>query len=130
LRCALLFSLCDVFGYGEEMEKACAGKALRDGIALPRHELAYHAYEGGGFVVSHLDALAFALVGESVLAIKLVALVFVAGIVVVGWKLCERFGGAARPVPSRCSPLSRPRACRPTRCSRWASTTKRISSSD
>ena len=33
--------------------------ALLDGLPLPWHALAFHPYEGGGFVVSHLDALAF-----------------------------------------------------------------------
>ena len=89
----LLVTFADVFGYGEELEKACAGKAMLDGLPIPHHELAYHYYEGGGFVVSHLDALAFAVLGESLLAIKLVALGLGALLLWAGWRLCERLGG-------------------------------------
>ncbi|HTF88234.1 MAG TPA: hypothetical protein VK843_07470 [Planctomycetota bacterium] len=91
----LLVSFADVFGYGEELEKACAGKAMLDGLGVPHHQLAYHYYEGGGFVVSHLDALAFALFGESLLAVKLAALALGAAILAAGWSLCVRLGGVA-----------------------------------
>lgn len=98
LRLVLLASFCDVFVYGEEFEKAAAGKALLDGVPIPAQLLPYHPYEGGGFVVSVLDALAFAALGESVLAIKLVALALGAATLWVGWRLCDRFGdrGSAR----------------------------------
>jgi hypothetical protein len=92
-RGALVLSFADVFGYGEEFEKACAGKAMIDGLGVPHYQLAYHYYEGGGFVISHLDALAFMLIGQSVLAIKMVALAFGAAILGASWKLCERVGG-------------------------------------
>lgn len=92
-RGALVLALADVFFYGEELEKACAGKALLDGLGLAHHQLAYHYYEGGGFVVSHLDALAFALFGETLLAVKLVALALGACVLAAGWTLTERFGG-------------------------------------
>jgi hypothetical protein len=92
LRLLLVASFCDVFVYGEELEKAAAGKALLDGVPIPTHLLPYHPYEGGGFVVSALDALAFSALGESVLAIKLVALALGAATLWVGWSLCERFG--------------------------------------
>lgn len=93
VRCALLVSLCDVFGYGEEFEKACAGKALLDGVPLPLHLLPYHPYEGGGFTISVLDALSFAAFGESVFAMKIPALVLGAAILWVGWCLCDSFAG-------------------------------------
>ncbi|HTF88770.1 MAG TPA: glycosyltransferase family 39 protein [Planctomycetota bacterium] len=89
----LLLSFADVFGYGEEPEVACAGKAIRDGLGLAHHQLAYRYFEGGGFVVSHLDALAFSLFGESLLAIKLVALAIGSAMLAVGWRLAERLGG-------------------------------------
>jgi len=92
-RGALVLSFADVFGYGEEFEKACAGKAMIDGLGIPHYQLAYHYYEGGGFVISHLDALAFMLFGTSVFAIKMVALGFGAAILAASWKLCERLGG-------------------------------------
>jgi 4-amino-4-deoxy-L-arabinose transferase-like glycosyltransferase len=92
-RGALVLSFGDVFGYGEEFEKACAGKAMIDGLGVPHYQLAYHYYEGGGFVISHLDALAFMMFGQSVLAIKLVALGFGAAILAASWRLCERLGG-------------------------------------
>ncbi len=95
LRLLLAASFCDVFVYGEEFEKAAAGKALRDRVPIATHLLPYHPYEGGGFVVSLLDALAFSLVGESVLALKLVAIVLGVAILAVGWQFCERFAGRA-----------------------------------
>jgi len=93
LRLLLAASFCDVFVYGEELEKATAGKALLDGVGVSTHLLPYHPYEGGGFVVSLLDALAFSAVGESVLALKLVAIGLGVAILGMGWRLCERFAG-------------------------------------
>jgi len=89
-RSALCLSLSDVFFYGEELEKGAAAKAMLDGVALEHHQLAYHYYEGGGFAISHLDALAFLAVGENLLALKLVALLFNALILFAGCALCER----------------------------------------
>lgn len=94
-RLALVLSYADVFAYLEEFEKAAAGKAMLDGLGLAHHKLAYHPYEGGGFVVSHLDALAFLAIGPSVLAVKLVAVALGSLLLVVGWSLCARAGGRA-----------------------------------
>jgi hypothetical protein len=90
-------SFADVFGYGEELEKAAVAKALLDGIQLPHRALIFHPYEGGGFLVGHLEALAFALCGESFLALKLVALAWSALILVATMSLARRVagGGAA-----------------------------------
>ena len=63
-RGVLVLSLGDAFFYGEELEKATAAKAMLDGLDLDHHHLAYHYYEGGGFVISHLKALAFFVFGE------------------------------------------------------------------
>jgi len=92
-RSLLVLAFADVFVYGEELQKACAGKAMIDGLAVPHHELAYHYYEGGGFVASHLDALAFLLFGESLLAVKIVALVLGVGVLAAGWRFCRVTGG-------------------------------------
>ena len=89
----IVLSLADVFFYGEELEKGTAAKAMIDGLDVPHHQLAYHYYEGGGFVVSHLCAGFFAVVGECLLAHKLVALCFNAGILIVGWNLLRRLFG-------------------------------------
>ena len=80
----------DVFFYGEELEKGTAAKAILDGIDVPYWLLPYHPYEGGGFVVSHLKALAFLLVGESLLAHKLVALATSSGVLLAGWVFARR----------------------------------------
>jgi len=82
----LVVSLADVFFYGEELEKGTAAKA-------PHHQLAYHYYEGGGFVISHLKALAFLVVGENILAHKLVAILAVVLVLWAGWRLVERHFG-------------------------------------
>ncbi len=94
-RSALVLSLSDVFFYGEELAKGAAGKAMLSGPGIEHHRLAYHYYEGGGFVFSHLDALAFLLLGPSLLALKAVALGWSALALAGGWSLARRaFGGA------------------------------------
>lgn len=98
VRALFVAALADVFFYGEELEKGTAAKAMLDGVPLAHHLLAYHPYEGGGFVVSHLKALAFLAVGPSVLAHKLVALascaaVFAAGYRLVAWHFGTRAAG-------------------------------------
>lgn len=90
LRAALLLSIADVFGYGEEFAKGTAGKVMLDGLGIPHYQLTYGYHEGGGFVMSHLDALAFLVLGPCVMAIKLVALSFSVATLLVGfWMLSE-----------------------------------------
>lgn len=72
-RGVLVLSQADVFGY-EEFAKAELGRAMLDDLGVEHFRLAYHYYEIGGFVFSHLCALFFALFGASVLTVKLVAL--------------------------------------------------------
>lgn len=93
LRLGLCASLADVFFYGEELEKGTAAKALIDGVPWPYHRLAYHPYEGGGFVISHLLSVVFRIVGESILAHKLVALAFGGLVLAAGMKLTRRLLG-------------------------------------
>lgn len=96
LRSLLVLSLGDAFFYGEELEKATAGKAMLDGLGIPHHKLAYHYYEGGGFVVSHMKAAAFMVFGESILANKAVALFSCLAVLWAGWWACGKaFGNAA-----------------------------------
>lgn len=96
LRSLLVLSLGDAFFYGEELEKATAGKAMLDGLGIPHHQLAYHYYEGGGFVISHLKAVAFLLFGGSVMANKIVALCSCIAVLWAGWWACGKaFGEAA-----------------------------------
>jgi hypothetical protein len=96
VRGALVLCLGDVFFYGDELKKGATGKALLDGLGaeLGHHRLAYHYYEGGGLVVGLLDALAFRLVGQNLLALKLVALGFDAAILLAGAGLARRAFGA------------------------------------
>lgn len=95
VKAVLALSLADVFFYGEELEKGAAAKAMLDGLGVPHHQLAYHYYEGGGFVTSHLVALVFAVVGENLLAHKLVALGWFTAILVVGWTFLRRTFGVS-----------------------------------
>lgn len=92
-RWALVLAFGDVFAYLEEAEKAAAGVALLSDLGLERAQLAYHPYEGGGFVVSHLDALVFAALGPSVLALKFVAVALGVVLLAVVWRLALRAGG-------------------------------------
>ena len=94
-RSLLVLTLGDAFFYGEELEKATAGKAMLDGLGVPHHMLAYHYYEGGGFVASHLKAVAFWLFGESVLSNKIVALLSCLLVLWAGWWACSRAFGLA-----------------------------------
>jgi len=84
VKLTLVFSLADVFFYGEELEKGTAAKAMIDGIDVPHYALAYHYYEGGGFAISHLTAVAFLAVGQNVLAHKLVSLCLNVAILLAG----------------------------------------------
>jgi len=92
-RAALVLSCADVFFYGEELGKGTAAKALLEHIPAEYVKLNYGYHEGGGFVVTHLKALFFLLVGENVLAHKLAALLVTLLILVAGWKLCAKHFG-------------------------------------
>lgn len=91
----LVLDLADVFLYGEEYAKGAAGKALLDRLPLAHWQLAYHPYEGGGFVTSHLNALVFAALGPSLLAQKVVALAFGVATLWVGTRAVSRWFGHA-----------------------------------
>lgn len=90
LRGFLVASAADVFGYGEEFAKGGAAKAILDGLPVPYHQLNYAYHEGGGFLVSHLEALGFLLLGPCVLVVKLVAIGFAVATLLAGaWMLTE-----------------------------------------
>ncbi len=93
VRGMLVLALGDVFFYGEELEKGTVAKAMLDGLPIEHHRLAYHYYEGGGFVIGHAKALAFLFVGENVLAHKLVALASSTLVLLAGWALARRHFG-------------------------------------
>ncbi len=69
-----IVTLSDIFFYGEELEKGSVSKAMLDRIPVDFHRLTYHYYEGGGFFVSGLKAFVFMLVGENILAHRIVGL--------------------------------------------------------
>jgi len=83
-RAALVLVLADVFFYGEELAKGASAKAILDRIPLEYWKLTYVPHEGGGFVVAHLQALLFRLVGGNVLANKLAALLTTALVLAAG----------------------------------------------
>src|SRR5690606_27914256 len=92
----LVLACAEVFFYGEELGKGGVAKAIVDGPDIPYHQLAYAYHEGGGFVVCHLRALAFLVVGESLLAAKLVAIATTSLVLVAGFLLAaEAFGRRA-----------------------------------
>lgn len=96
-RALLVLSVADVFFYGEELAKGAAAKAMIDGgLGIDHYKLNYGYHEGGGFVISHLKALAFLLVGQSVLAHKLVAMSLTSVLLAIGlWLTNEHFGAKA-----------------------------------
>lgn len=92
----LVLACAEVFFYGEELAKGGAAKAILDSPPIPYHQLVYAYHEGGGFVIAHARALAFLLVGESLLATKLVAIVTSALVLAVGMTFArESFGRRA-----------------------------------
>jgi hypothetical protein len=96
VRAFLVFACADVFFYGEELGKGGVAKAILDGTSIPYHQLAYAYHEGGGFVICHLRALAFLLLGESILAAKLVAVATTSLVLCAGFLLTlEAFGRRA-----------------------------------
>jgi hypothetical protein len=92
-RAVLVLALADVFFYGEELAKGAVAVAMLGDVGLPHAQLAYQAYEGGGFVFSHLDALAFLAVGKSLLALKLAAVAWNALTLCAGFLFCDRIFG-------------------------------------
>jgi hypothetical protein len=95
-RAALVLSIADVFFYGDELAKGTASKALIEGIGIPRWQLNYVYHEGGGFIVIHLKALVFWLIGQSVLAHKITAILTASALLAVGcWFTSENFGRGA-----------------------------------
>lgn len=97
-RGALVLSQADVFGY-EEFAKAELGRAMLDDLGIEHYRLAYHYYEVGGFVFSHLLALSFAVLGDSVLAIKVVPIAWHSVLLVLAMTLARAaFGRRAMAV--------------------------------
>lgn len=94
VKAALVLGMADVFFWLEELEKGAAAKAMLDGLDVPHHQLAYHYYEGGGFVASHLAAVSYLLVGQNLLAHKLVAVGFQVAILLAGCRLAQSLFGA------------------------------------
>jgi len=92
----IFLSMTNVYYVGEEMARGSAAKAMIDGLPIAHHHLGHWYYEGGAFTVSHLTALAFLVIGPSLLAHKLVALLFNVGMLMIGYRLVRRnFGGAS-----------------------------------
>lgn len=89
-------AMSDVFLYGEELDKGFVALCLLGDVEVPYARLPYHPYEGGGFVASHLKALVFSVMGSSILAHKVCALLW--GLLVVGAsvRLLHRHGGGER----------------------------------
>lgn len=82
-RLLVVASLGDVFGYGEEFTKGAAAKALIDGLPIEYYKLAYGYHEGGGWAVTHVKALLFLVMGPSVLANKVAAILMCVALLAV-----------------------------------------------
>lgn len=93
LRGIFIGSLATVFFFGEELEKGAAAKAMLDGIDVAHHKLSYHYYEGGGFAISHLKAVLFAIFGETLLAQRLGGLLTCALVFLAFWRLLDHHIG-------------------------------------
>lgn len=89
----VILALADVFFYGEELAKGSVAKAMIDGLPVPFHTLIYHYYEGGGFVISMGKALLFLLVGENMLAHRLLGLLTCWAVFWAFWRLVRHHFG-------------------------------------
>lgn len=98
VRIAIVLALGDVFVFGEELEKGFVAKAILAGVDVPYSKLPYHPYEGGGFVASHIKALAFAVFGPNLLAHKVCAIVWGLGTCWAATRLLFLQAGAAAAV--------------------------------
>lgn len=88
--------LADIFFYGEELSKGSVAKAMIDGVPVDFHRLAYHYYEGGGFFISGLKAIAFLVVGENFLAHRLLGMLTCWAVFWGLWRLVDfHFGRRA-----------------------------------
>jgi len=92
-RAAAVIALGDVFFYLEELAKGAAAQVMLQQPPVPHHQLAGHFYDGGAFSCAHFKALFFLLVGPSLLAHKLAALLWGAAILASGWRLARRHFG-------------------------------------
>ncbi|MCA9002347.1 MAG: hypothetical protein KDB61_10500, partial [Planctomycetes bacterium] len=96
LKFVFAVAIADVFFYGEELSKGSVAKAMIDGIPIDFHLLAYHYYEGGGFFISGLKALAFQVIGENFLAHRLVGILTCWAVFWSFWRLVDfHFGRRA-----------------------------------
>lgn len=98
VRLAIVLALGDVFVFGEELEKGFVAKAILAGVDVPYSKLPYHPYEGGGFVASHVKALAFSVFGPNLLAHKICAIVWGLAICWAATRLLFLQAGAAAAV--------------------------------
>lgn len=95
-RVLFVAAMGDVFLYGEELEKGFVARCLLGDVDVPYARLPYHAYEGGGFVASHVKAIAFAVIGSSILAHKVCAIGWGLLVVAASVSLLHRHGGGER----------------------------------
>jgi len=94
LRAWLALCCADVYFYGEELAKGTCAKVILERPPIPYWKAVYGYHEGGGFVVAHLKALGFALLGESLLVHKLVGLLTASLVLSAGWMLARQAFGA------------------------------------
>jgi hypothetical protein len=97
-RAALVLTLADCFFTGEELAHGAIAKALLDGLSVRLCDVNYVYYEGGGLFAGYVGALFFLLVGPSLLALKLTALVFDVANLLAGMFLAARFEARRAPL--------------------------------
>jgi hypothetical protein len=97
-RAALVLTLADCFFTGEELAHGAISKALLDGLDLRLCDVNYVYYEGGGLLAGFVGAFFFLIVGPSLLALKLTALVFDVLNLCAGMFLAARFEARRAPL--------------------------------
>lgn len=94
VRAWLALCAADVYFYGEELAKGTCAKVILERPPIPYWKAVYGYHEGGGFVVAHLKALGFAILGESLLVHKVVGMLTASLVLSAGWMLARQAFGA------------------------------------
>ena len=91
VRLSILFLAMDKLIYTEEGARALIAKQLISGPLVPFFDLQVDSYSGGSLVVGLLMAPLFKLLGQNLISVKLVAVLFSFATVVALYLFCKRF---------------------------------------
>ena len=91
VKLSVLFLGIDKLVYGEEGFQALITKQLIDGPILPFYDLPWNSYSGARLVIGLLMVPFFKLLGQNLISLKLVALLFSFTSLMLLYLFCKRF---------------------------------------